>query len=298
MDGFNDSLWYILIFIATVGGMLALFLVTQRLSTKPRSDDEGEHVWDEDLTELHNPLPRWWVALFYLTIAFSFLYLLLYPGLRTSGLFLNWSSVQQYEEEVKAHEERFGALYNRYAQTPIEALVHDRQALQIGERLYATYCATCHGSDARGAKGFPNLADADWLYGGEPEAIKASIRDGRKGLMPGWREALGSDTAVADVVQYTLSLSGPAQAPERVARGGERYQQLCVACHGKAGRGNPQLGAPNLTDDIWLYGGDTRTVTQSIAGGRAGVMPAHANLLGDARIHLLTAFVYALSRTE
>jgi cytochrome c oxidase cbb3-type subunit 3 len=174
----------------------------------------------------------------------------------------------------------------------------DPEARRMGERMFVSYCAVCHGSDARGARGFPNLRDSDWLYGGTPEAIKTSILNGRNGVMPAWEQALGGESGVSDVAEYVLSLSGHDVDAAAASRGKEKFQQLCVACHGMDGTGNQALGAPNLTDDVWLYGGSKAAVMETIAKGRNGVMPAHREFLGEEKSHLLAAYVYSLSAGE
>jgi cytochrome c oxidase cbb3-type subunit 3 len=258
-------------------------------------EDTG-HVWDGDLTELNNPLPRWWLGLFYITIAFSGFYLLLYPGLGSFAGILGWTSQGSYEEEVERVEAKVGPLFARYQQTPVIDLLKDEDALKVGERLYASYCTTCHGSDARGARGYPNLRNRDWLWGGDPQSIKTTITNGRVAGMPAWEGPLGGEAGVDEVAQYVLSLSGRATISELAEKGKEKYDIFCVACHGPTGTGNTALGAPNLTDDIWLYGGSLTRISQSIANGRNGQMPAQGEFLGEAKIHLLTAYVYGLSQ--
>lgn len=287
--------WNVLIVLATAGGLLGLYFLTYRKSTKRRSEDEPGHVWDEDLAELHNPLPRWWVIMFYLTMIFAVVYLALYPGLGSLHSMLGWSSKRQYQEEMHAASERYGPLFERFASTPIETLSVDPEARAMGERLFAAYCATCHGADARGGVGFPNLTDDDWLYGGDPKSIETTILDGRRGAMPPWGSVLG-DEGIEAVTQYVLSLSGRSTSKKQVEAGKAKFQQLCVACHGPLGRGNPRLGAPNLTDDIWLYGGNATVIAQTVSHGRQGTMPAHRDFLGTAKVHLLAAYVHGLGQ--
>ncbi|MDH3538178.1 MAG: cytochrome-c oxidase, cbb3-type subunit III, partial [Gammaproteobacteria bacterium] len=256
------------------------------------------HVWDGDLSELNNPLPRWWLGLFYITLAFGGFYLLLYPGLGKFSGILNWTSVGAYEEEVAQMEAEVGPLFARYQQTEVLDLIKDRDALKVGERLYLNYCSTCHGSDARGARGYPNLRDRDWIWGGDPQSIKATLTNGRIAAMPTWEAALGGEQGVDEVTQYVLSLSGRASIEQLAAKGKAKYDIFCVACHGPEGKGNPALGAPNLSDDIWLYGGSITRIAESIARGRAGQMPAQLERLGEAKVHLLTAYVYSLSQQK
>jgi cytochrome c oxidase cbb3-type subunit 3 len=208
---------------------------------------------------------------------------------------LGWTSIGQYKQEIDLADAKYGPLFSRYEGMDIIAVADDPDARRMGERLFVNYCATCHGSDARGARGFPNLRDNDWLYGGSPEAIEQTILNGRNGVMPAWESALGGEAGVADVTEYVIGLSGRNVDTEAAARGGEKFATLCAACHGADGTGNQALGAPNLTDNIWLYGGSSTSVAETIAKGRNGVMPAHAEFLGKDKVHLLAAYVYSLS---
>jgi cytochrome c oxidase cbb3-type subunit 3 len=256
------------------------------------------HVWDEDLEELNNPLPGWWLKLFYITMVFGLIYLALFPGLGSFPGLLGWTSHGQYEREMDVADATYGPLFTRYREMSIPAVAADPEARKMGERLFVTYCAACHGSDARGARGFPNLRDNDWLYGGSPEQIEQTILYGRNGVMPAWQDALGGKQGVADVVQYVLSLSGRNVDQAAAARGKVKFQTFCVACHGADGKGNQAIGAPNLTDNIWLYGGSEKAITETIAKGRNGKMPAQKDTLGEDKVHLLAAYVYSLSTGE
>jgi len=298
MADFTSSFWNWYIIVPTVGGIIACFLLIRWLSVDIKPEDEGkkmDHVWDGDLVELNNPLPRWWLNMFYITLFFGIGYLALYPGLGSFKGLLGWTSLGQYQEEVDIFDAKYGPLFEKYRQMPIVAVADDPEARRMGERLFVNYCATCHGSDARGARGFPNLRDNDWLYGGSPEVIEATILNGRNGVMPAWKDALGGDAGVSDVAEYVFSLSGRNVDQAAAARGEEKYQMLCVACHGADGTGNQALGAPNLTDNIWLYGGSAKQVMESIAMGRNGLMPPHKDFLGEDKVHLLAAYVYSLS---
>jgi len=301
MADFNSDFWHWYIAILTVISILACVWLLHWMSSGHQGTDEAEstgHIWDEDLTELNNPLPRWWLGLFYLTIAFGGFYLLLYPGLGTFAGLLEWTSKGEYEQEVEKVEARVGPLFERYQQTAILDLTKDEVALKVGERLFINYCATCHGSDARGARGYPNLRDSDWLWGGDPQNIKTTILQGRQAAMPAWEGPLGGERGVDEVAQYLLSLSGRATISELAEKGKAKYEIFCIACHGPTGTGNTALGAPNLTDDIWLYGGSLTRISQSIAKGRNGQMPAHQDFLGEAKVHLLAAYVYGLSQEK
>ena len=298
MADFTSSFWNWFIIIPTVGGIIACFLLIRWLSTAIKPEDEGkemDHVWDGDLVELNNPLPRWWLNMFYITLYFSIGYLALYPGLGTFKGLLEWTSTGQYEREIDIADAKYGPLFKKFQEMPIVAVAADPEARRMGERLFVNYCATCHGSDARGARGFPNLRDNDWLYGGDPDVIQQTILEGRNGVMPAWADALGGDAGVADVTEFVFSLSGRDVDQAAAARGGEKYQMLCVACHGADGTGNQALGAPNLADSIWLYGGSSKQVMETIAKGRMGVMPPHRDFLGEDKVHLLAAYVYSLS---
>jgi cytochrome c oxidase cbb3-type subunit 3 len=297
MADFTSSFWNWYIIIPTVGGIIACFLMIRWLSGAISPEDQGkemDHVWDEDLVELNNPLPRWWLNMFYITLFFGIGYLALYPGLGTFKGLLGWTSIGQYEKEMDLADGKFGPLFERYRDMDIVAVADDEQARRMGERLFVNYCATCHGSDARGARGFPNLRDNDWLYGGDPAVIEQTILNGRNGVMPAWEEALGGAGGVADMTEYVFSLSGRNTDQAAVDRGRVKYEQLCVACHGADGTGNQALGAPNLTDNIWLYGGTPTRVMDSIAKGRNGQMPPHRDFLGEDKAHLLAAYVYSL----
>jgi cytochrome c oxidase cbb3-type subunit 3 len=297
MTSFTDGLWNMLIFIGTIGGIVGLFLFTRSYAAG-RPPGEGVqtmgHKWDGDLEELNNPLPRWWLNMFYITLAWGVVYLLLYPGVGTHAMLLGWSQVKQYEEEMAAADARFGPIFDQYVNQEIAAVSRDPNALKIGRRLYLNYCAGCHGSDAGGNPGFPNLRDEHWQYGGTPETIKTSILNGRTGVMPPWRDAVG-DEGVNNLTQYVLSLSGRDADKAAADAGKTLFATSCVACHGADGTGNPELGAPDLTNNVWLYGGSPGVIAETIAGGRQGQMPAHGDFLGEAKSHLLAAYVYSLS---
>jgi cytochrome c oxidase cbb3-type subunit 3 len=298
MADFTSSFWNWYIIIPTVVGILACFLLIRWLSGDISPEEQGkemDHVWDEDLVELNNPLPRWWLNLFYITLFFSIGYLALYPGLGSFKGMLGWTSTGQYQREIDLADAKFGPLFEKYAQMDIVTVAADPDARRMGERMFVSYCATCHGSDARGARGFPNLRDTDWLYGGAPETILQTILDGRSGMMPAWEVALGGEQGVSDMTEYVFSLSGRKADAAAVARGKSQFSAMCTACHGIDGTGNQVLGAPNLTDNIWLFGGTRAQVMESIAKGRNGQMPPHRGFLGEEKSHLLAAYVYSLS---
>ena len=298
MGSFSDGFWnlfLVIVVLASIGGLWWFVVVQSRGHRGGETTETTGHVWDGDLAEYNNPLPAWWKNMFYITLGFGVLYLILYPGLGNNQMFLRWTQLTQYEHEMQQAQEKFGPIFARHQDTPIAALSSDEEAMKIGERLYASYCTQCHGADARGVRGYPNLRDDDWLWGGTPEQIQASILNGRNAIMPPWEAVLGDD-GVAAVSAYVLSLSGREAQDDLVKAGKPLFDTNCAACHGGDGKGNPALGAANLTDATWLYGGSPLAIEASIRAGRNGVMPAHGEFLGAAKVHLLAAYVYSLSR--
>jgi cytochrome c oxidase cbb3-type subunit 3 len=296
MSQFTSSVWEVYIAVISLVSIVAcgVFLKMQSVRRVTEADTTG-HVWDEDLSEYNNPLPRWWAWLFYITIFFSLGYLVLYPGLGIWGGSLGWTQLTQLEEENARAQAAYGPLYDRYGAQEVAEVAKIPAALAIGQKLFLNHCAQCHASDAGGSRGFPSLADRDWLWGGTPETIKTSIAEGRTGVMPPFGPALG-EQGVKDAAHYVMSLSGSAHDSIRAARGKEKFAQLCAVCHGADGKGNPQLGAPNLTDGVWLHGSGEAAIAETITRGRSNQMPAHKELLTPAKIHLLAAYVYSLSR--
>jgi cytochrome c oxidase cbb3-type subunit 3 len=306
MSDFTGSFWDYYVGIITVVSILACAVLLHTMSSRriPGGDTTG-HTWDEDLGELNNPLPRWWIWLFYITIAFGAVYLLLYPGLGSYAGYAKWTSTGEYEAEVKQASAQYAPLYEKYAARDLKEVAADPAARAMGQKLFLNYCAQCHGSDGGGSKGFPNLTDHDWLYGGEPETIKTSIMNGRNGVMPALGPVLGGE-GTKDVVNHVLSLSGRSHDSARAGRGKQKFATICAACHGPDGKGNQTLGAPNLTDNIWEYGGSEADITETITKGRginaltpgASAMPAHKDFLGEAKVHILAAYVYSLSNAQ
>ncbi|MEC5218321.1 cytochrome c oxidase cbb3-type subunit 3 [Actimicrobium sp. GrIS 1.19] len=300
MADFTSGFWNIYITALTLLGIIGCGLLLWSQSTgKARPETPGKidttgHVWDENLTELNTPMPRWWMWLFYITIVFALLYLFLYPGLGSYAGKLGWKSSTEYQEELVKADAQYGPLFNKYLKQDLKVVAADPQAHAIGERLFLTYCSQCHGSDAHGNRGIPNLTDKDWLYGGEPETIEATLLGGRNGIMPSMAAALGSEKDVDNVAHYALSLSGGPADPIKAANGKEKFG-ACAACHGADGHGNQAMGAPNLSDKIWLYGGNVETITEGIRNGRNNVMPAFKDFLGEAKVHVLAAYVWSLS---
>jgi len=295
------SFWHWYVIIITVGTVLGCFWLLQWTKGVSNRDEEGDgtgttgHVWDEDLVELNNPLPKWWLQLFYGTIAFAFIYLILFGGLGNIGGVLGWTQEGQYEAEMKTASEAQEVIFARYRQMDNETLIADSEANATGQRLFANSCAMCHGSDGAGARGFPNLTDNDWLYGGSFDTIMQTLENGRAGAMPVMVGGL-DDKAISELVVYVQSMSGQKADPAMAANGKKNFDMLCVACHGPDGGGNQALGAPRLNDQIWLYGGDPATIRETLTKGRNGNMPAHKDLLSEDRRRLLTAYVLSLSK--
>ncbi|MEW6706107.1 MAG: cytochrome-c oxidase, cbb3-type subunit III [Pseudomonadota bacterium] len=299
MSDFFNSGWSVYVAAFTIIGLIAclvLLMIAARRKVMAGDNTTG-HVWDEDLRELNNPLPMWWMGLFVATVLFSFGYLIFYPGLGSSQGTLKWSSVAQHEAEVKKAQDATAPLYAAFAGQPADKLAQDPQAMGIGERLFVNNCATCHGSDARGSKGFPNLTDSDWLYGGSHDKIKETIAAGRTGAMPPMAAAIGGEQDVRNVANYVLSLSG---SPHNniAAQLGKAKFGACAACHGMDGKGNQALGAPNLTDKVWLHGWGEETIVSMIMNGKTNMMPAHATRLSPEQIHVLAAYVWNLSQSK
>lgn len=300
MSDFVSEFWNLWVAGITLGSIVfCWWLLFSQNKHKPRLSSAGEvgtsgHVWDENLEEFDHPLPKWWMWLFVITILFSVLYLILYPGFGRFQGVLGWSQVGQYDIEMKRVETQIKPIFDKYSKMDLKAVAADKEAQEIGKRLYLTYCSQCHGSDAKGSKGFPNLADGDWLWGGEPEQIRTTILDGRNAMMPPFGH-LGAG-AIEDVANYVLSLSGEPSDAVRVAKGKEVFNSAgCAGCHGPEGKGNPALGAPNLTDKVWLYGRNKGTIMETVTKGRQNKMPAWKDFLGDAKVHLLSAYVLSVS---
>ncbi len=291
--------------LVTVFTLVNIALLMVLLGSLRRGRDESAtttettgHIWDGDLRELNNPLPRWWLWLFVMTVIFGLAYLAIYPGLGNFAGTSGWTSERQLAEQSVAAEKVLEHTFEPFEHKAAAALAANPDAVRIGRNLFVNNCAACHGSDARGAPGFPNLTDHDWLFGGTPDAIVQSISQGRSTVMPAWRDALGGDSGVEDVLRYVMSLSGRDLPAGDLANGKAKFATICAACHGADGRGNPLLGAPNLTDQIWLNGGAVATVRETIANGRKAEMPAHLARLGETRVNLLAAYIISLGGAE
>ena len=321
-----SSFWNIWVWVLTLGSLVGCFLLLRMCLKNFAGVEEGEsmgHTFD-GIEELNNPLPKWWSTFFLLTIIWAFGYIALY-GLGNWTGFLGWKSsnqgilniaeskaktaeyldkdsgvLVQYDREIEQADAKYGPIFDAYAARSIKDLSTDPEALKVGQRLFIQNCSQCHGSDARGTTGFPNLSDKDWLYGGEPEQIKETIMNGRKAVgMMAWAGAIGGEQGVKEVAAYVVSLSGRSINAD-LAKAGKAKFGLCAGCHGSEGQGSLALGlpmgAPNLSDNIWLYGGSQRAIEESIRNGRAGVMPPWKAILGEEKVHVISAYIYSLSQ--
>lgn len=298
MSDFTSNFWPMFIIIIAVGGILGcgllLWLTSKIKVASTGGDNTSGHVWDENIREMNNPLPRWWVWMFILTIVFSLIYLALYPGAGSYAGKLGWSSAGQYEQEVATANKALEPLYAKFVAMKTEDLAKNPEARAIGERLFMNNCAQCHGSDAKGSRGFPNLTDSDWLYGGNPEKIHETIAGGRIGMMPPMGAALGTEEDVKNVANYVLSLSGSSHDAARAGLGKEKFA-VCAACHGADGKGNQDIGAPNLSDKIWLHGAGEAAIIKRINEGKTNQMPAWEEKFTPAQLQVLAAYVWGLS---
>lgn len=291
------SLWITGLTLINLALLLWVLLANRKVAVDDEADPENKttgHVYD-GIEEYDNPLPKWWFYLFIATFVYSAIYLVVYPGLGNWKGVLGWTSVNQLEREQQKAQEQYGEIFAKYAAMPIEEVAEDPKAMKMGTRLFANNCAVCHGADGGGNFGFPDLTDNDWLYGGSPDQIKHTITHGREAMgMVAWGESLGED-AVVNVTEYVLSLGGREHDADKAELGKDVFM-TCAACHGQDGKGMHATGAPNLTDDIWLYGGEPAQIRHSIRNGRNGVMPAQKDMLREDKIHLLSAYVYGLSQ--
>lgn len=286
------SVYIIVLTLITVGGSAWLLAQTAKKPIKKDAETTG-HVWDGDLAEYNNPLPRWWLWLFILTIVFAAGYLVLYPGFGAVKGTLGWSSEGQLRAEQAKFDEIARQTYAKFAALGVAELAKNPEAVNLGRNIFANNCAACHGTDARGATGFPNLTDAAWQWGGEADQIQATILNGRIAAMPSWAPVLGPE-GTPQVVAYVRSLSGLSHDQTAADAGKPRFEQICVACHGIDGKGNPALGAPDLTDSAWLYGSSEAVITETLTKGRNGQMPAHGPLIGPDAVKIVAGYVYSL----
>lgn len=298
MSDFIDNFWSIFIAVITLAGIFGCVYLLWKTSkikiTSKNGDNTSGHVWDVDLQEMNNPLPRWWVGLFILTIVFSLIYLLFFPGLGAYQGKADWSQAKQYQQEVEAANKTLKPIYAKFASMPIADLAKNVEAKAIGERLFMNNCSQCHGSDAKGSRGFPNLTDADWIHGGSPEKIQETITNGRMGMMPPMGAMVGSAEDVKNLANYVLSLSGSQYDSAKADLGKAKFA-ACAACHGAEGKGNQAIGAPNLSDKIWLHGAGEAAIIKRINEGKINQMPAQASKLMPEQIRVLAAYVWGLS---
>ncbi|MGV6807598.1 MAG: cytochrome-c oxidase, cbb3-type subunit III [bacterium] len=296
------SIWIIVITVGTIVGLVWLLFATKTIRIDTTNSQDGEdsnstgHVYD-GIEELDNPLPAWWFNMFMITVIFGVIYLALFPGLGSYPGLLGWTSSGKWEKEVAVADEKYAPVFEKYSEMAVEDVIADPEAMKIAQRLFNNNCSVCHGSDGRGSYGFPNLADTDWLYGGAIEQIRQTLTHGRQGAMPAWGAVMGEE-GVDQVAEYVFQISGRDHDGEKAEAGKQLYATYCAACHSADGTGNQAVGAPNLTDGVWLYGGSPVLVRHSIRAGRNGVMPAQKDLLKEDKINLLAAYVYRLSKTQ
>ena len=297
MSDFNANFWSVYVAGATLVSIIACILllwITARKQAPASADNTTGHVWDEDLREANNPMPRWWMWLFVLSIIFGLLYLVAYPGLGSYPGELAWSTRGEYSAEVERANKELAPLYAQFSAKKTEELAVDSHAMAVGERLFMNHCAQCHGSDARGSKGFPNLSDSDWLHGGTPARIVETITKGRHAQMPPMAAAVGSADDVKNVANYVLSLSKSPHDSVRAQLGKPKFA-ACAACHGPDGKGNQALGAPNLADAVWLHAWGEPGIIAMINQGKTNDMPGQSGKLSEAQIHVLASYVWGLS---
>ncbi|MBI2306569.1 MAG: cytochrome-c oxidase, cbb3-type subunit III [Rhodocyclales bacterium] len=299
MSDFVNEFWNWFVILTVLVGIIGCWVLLFVQSKAPNTLGQTTgHVWDETLEEYNNPMPKWWSWLFVITVVFSLGYLALYPGLGNYPGAFGWTSAGQHKAEVEKVDAAIKPLFDKYLKMDLKAVAADKEAMEMGKRLYLTYCMQCHGSDARGSKGFPNLADGDWLYGGEPEQLIETISNGRMGMMPAYGgnpDAVGGAAGAKEVAHYVRSLSGLANDSLLAAKGKEKFANACAACHGPDAKGMQAMGAPNLTDKVWLYGGSEATIVETITKGRQNKMPAWKEFLGEGKVHVLAAYVLSLS---
>ncbi len=287
------SMWIIILTTITIVGITWILFANRKGEQQPEEKTTG-HEYD-GIEEYDNPLPAWWFYMFVLTIVWGIGYLVIYPGMGNFPGLLGWTQLGQHSNEVAVADEKYRAMRDRYMALPIEEIASDPAVRKMGMRMFGNNCAQCHGGDAKGSFGFPNLTDADWIYGGDPATIKATLVNGRQAVMPAWGSILG-DKGIDEVTQYVISLNGRDADAQKVAAGEKHFQTYCVACHGADAGGNPALGAPNLANGIWLYGGTQEQIAHTLRAGRNGQMPSFKDTLSEDKIHILTAYVYGLNK--
>ncbi len=300
MNDFTSNFWPYFIAVITLGGIvgsLIVLFVTSKSKVVMTADNTTGHVYDEDIVEMNNPMPRWWMWLYVITCIFGFAYFVLYPGIGTFKGTKEWTQVKQYEEEVEESKKALAPIYAKFTAMKAEDLAKDPKAMAIGERLFMNNCSQCHGSDAHGSKGFPNLTDHDWLHGGTPEKIKETITLGRHGMMPPMAQAVGTPDDVKNVANYVLSLSNSPHDSKRAELGKAKFA-ACAACHGVDGKGNQAIGSANLADNIWLHGFGEAAIMERIILGKENIMPAQGKRLTPEQIHVLAAYVWQFSNHD
>ena len=288
------SIWIIVLVVICIIGSFWLLFATRKDSHE--GEETTGHSYD-GIEEYNNPLPKWWLNLFYITLFFSIGYLILYPGLGSFKGTKEWTQEGQWKQDIEAADTQFGPIFEQYKQTSLPELANNEEAVEIGRRIFLNVCFACHGSDAGGSPGYPNLTDSDWLYGGTPEAIKHSIAEGRSGVMPAFSGSM-SEAQIVELTTYVKAFSSPDASVAKSEKGAQLYQTYCVACHGAEGKGNQLLGAPDLTDKVWLYGSSKKVIARTIREGRNGIMPAHKDILPESKIHLVSAYIYSLSNKK
>ena len=300
MSDFTSDFWPYFISAIVIGGIvfcLTVLFITSKSHDPAHTGESTGHVYDEDIIEMNNPMPRWWMWMFIITCVFGATYLFLFPGLGKYQGKLGWTALKQYEQEVKETNERIAPLYAKFTSMKVEEIAQDPKAMAIGERLFMNNCSQCHGSDAHGSRGFPNLTDNDWLHGGSHETIKQTITNGRHGVMPPMAAAVGNADDVKNLANYVLSLSNSEHDAERAALGKEKFA-VCAACHGPDGKGNQAIGSANLTDNIWLHGAGEAAIIHRINNGLDNTMPAQGSRLTPEQIHVLAAYVWRFSNVK
>lgn len=291
--------WYVIVLVVInlLGCVWLLRWTGRRRPGDPKPEDTS-HWWDGDITEYNKPMPRWWLGLFYITVVFAVGYLVYYPGMGAWAGTSAWTSAREHDADKAEADQRIAAAFAPYADKPVEQLAKDPVALRLGQNIFANHCAACHGADARGARGFPDLSDDIWHWGGQPQDVLTSVMDGRQAAMPPLAAALGSAAKIDQTIAYVRSLSGLPVDAQQATAGAAHFAGLCTACHGPEGKGNALMGAPDLTDKYWLYGSDADSIRETLVLGRNGSMPAHANLLGPARARVVAAWVYSRSHSD
>ena len=287
------SMWIIILTSITIVGITWILFANRKGEQQPDEKTTG-HEYD-GIEEYDNPLPAWWFYMFVLTIVWGIGYLVIYPGMGNYPGLLGWTQLGQHSDQVTVADEKYRAMRDRYLALPVEQIASDPAVRKMGMRMFGNNCAQCHGADAKGSFGFPNLSDGDWIYGGDPDTIKATLVNGRQAAMPAWGSVL-DDKGIDEVTQYVISLNGRDADAQKIAAGEKHFQTYCVACHGADAGGNPALGAPNLANGIWLYGGTQEQIAHTLRAGRNGQMPAFKDTLSEDKIHILAAYVYGLSQ--